>query len=292
MSSLFRAAGGCVKDNMTAADVRTRLQLRWPDEEYLTIAEAPESSDRMGRKIDLLIVSLWRSRGLELDAVEIKVSTSDWKRELEKASKADFWWRHSNRFWIAAPADICAKIQPDLPIGWGLLACKAEGAPKIIVKPERHDNEDLTWSTCIGLMRAAADAGHAALRRAEQRGRSAGIEAGKRQIEQMSPDTLATKALEDLRDRVAAFEGASGICLSGRDAYDAEHVRRVGELVNLVRKDIQNPGQAVRAMESAVRILAGDANLIAENARRAAESVERFRTILAAPHDPAEKVNT
>src|ERR1017187_4991640 len=95
--------------SMSAAQVRDALLGRWPPSEYVSIPEAPQSSDRQGRKIDVLVVSLWRSRGHEIDAVEIKVSVSDWRRELKQAEKADWWWRHADRFWLASPAPVAAK---------------------------------------------------------------------------------------------------------------------------------------------------------------------------------------
>ena len=59
---------------MTAANVREALLRRWPDEQYLNIAEAPNDPRRQGRKLDVLVVTLWASRGHELDGVEIKIS--------------------------------------------------------------------------------------------------------------------------------------------------------------------------------------------------------------------------
>lgn len=66
---------------MRAADVRRALSKRWPDERYLLIEEAPLDSGRQGTKIDVLVLGLWRSDGLGLDAVEVKVSYSDWCKE-------------------------------------------------------------------------------------------------------------------------------------------------------------------------------------------------------------------
>lgn len=137
---------------MTATDVRAALALRWPDSDYLSIEEAPQRSDRGGRKLDLLVVSLWRSRGLALDGVEIKVSASDWRRELGNGAKADFWWRHTNRFWVAVSAGLIETVKPELPPGWGLLSCSPDTAPVVAVRAKHREAEPLSWPTCVGLM--------------------------------------------------------------------------------------------------------------------------------------------
>lgn len=67
--------------SITAADIRERLTGRWPDDQYLHVYEAPMNSMRQGTKIDVLVLSLWASKGYTLDAVEIKVSYSDWCKE-------------------------------------------------------------------------------------------------------------------------------------------------------------------------------------------------------------------
>lgn len=68
---------------MDAADVKAALLKRWPDDRYIHIPEAPLDPARMGGKIDVAVIALWRSLKLEIDAVEIKVSYSDWKNELQ-----------------------------------------------------------------------------------------------------------------------------------------------------------------------------------------------------------------
>lgn len=66
---------------MTADEVRERLVARWPDDRYLHVYEAPTDSARQGSKIDVLVLSLWNSDKHEIDAVEVKVSYSDWCKE-------------------------------------------------------------------------------------------------------------------------------------------------------------------------------------------------------------------
>lgn len=218
----------------TAAEVRDRLHGRWPDSEYLHIEEAPEDSGRQGRKIDVLVVSLWRSRGLAVDAVEVKVSMSDFRTEIKNVHKADFWWEHSDRFWVAMPASLTAKAKNELPPGWGLIGCTATGT-KIIVQAERHDRKPMGWETTVGVVRATAGAGISALSRARDAGRSQGYQEGIRHAESGGDGRLRDQ-LTKLRDQVAAFQEASGL-----EITTYSDGRRLGEMVALVQKVAFDP---------------------------------------------------
>lgn len=66
---------------MTAVDVKAALSKHWPDDRFLHVYEAPLDHGRQGCKIDVLVMGLWQSKGHQLDAVEVKVSYSDWCKE-------------------------------------------------------------------------------------------------------------------------------------------------------------------------------------------------------------------
>ena len=271
---------------MTTPQVREVLALRWPDSEYLVIPEAPQDAARMGRKIDLLVLSLWQSRGFERHAVEIKVSYSDWTRERQEASKADFWWRHSHRFWLAAPAALVMRIKPELPIGWGLLSCEVGACPKVIVKPPRHDAEPLPEATCIGIMRASADAGVNALRRAEARGRQDGIKEGRRIAERDSGDGVAREELERLRRQVREFEEHAGMTISDRWGDVAE----LGRMAGIVKREIGDPGWVVKMIGGAAKRAIDDAANVHAQAKKLAESCDSLANALAEAREEAAYV--
>lgn len=265
---------------MTADQIRECLATRWPDSEYLVIPEAPEQSDRSGRKIDLLVISLWRSRGLEVDAIEIKISPSDWVRELKAGSKADFWWRHSHRFWVAVPADMAARVKAELPTGWGLLAC-AEGKPtKVVVKPLKRQAEPFSWRTCVGVMRASANCGFAALARAEARGRREGLRLAEKRVEAQSVDGRLRRELEDLRGTIREFEQKAGISIGTWDAGD------IGQAVAIVRVEMQRPGWLARNLGAEASRTTQEIHRLLEGAKRVQEMAERISAQLASVSDP------
>lgn len=176
---------------MIAAEVRAALVARWPDDQYLTIPEAPDGPTRTGRKLDLLVVALWASKGYEIDGVEIKVSIGDWHRELRDPLKSHYWRARVHRFWIAVPVPLAVRVRRELPAGWGLLACSAGGGALVVTKPAKTAPRALTWPESVGLMRASADAGFAALERARRAGYQDGLIHGRTEATGQPNDALA-----------------------------------------------------------------------------------------------------
>lgn len=80
----------------------------------MTEVTAPGST----RRCDLLRMST--RHGQEgIDVHELKVSRSDWRRELADPDKAGAWLPYCSRMWVVAPPGL---IRPDeLPTGWGLM---------------------------------------------------------------------------------------------------------------------------------------------------------------------------
>lgn len=87
------------------------------------------------RTIDAIAMALWPSRGLILHGIEIKVSRSDWLRELKNPAKAEGFAGLVDYWWLAVADDKI--VRPgELPDGWGLLVarggrlvCNTEAAP-------------------------------------------------------------------------------------------------------------------------------------------------------------------
>lgn len=240
---------------MKASEVVAALHGRWPDDKYMKILEAPEGASRQGRKIDMLAVSLWRSRGYQVDAVEVKVSVSDARREFKEPEKADFWWRHSDRFWIAAPADVAGKIRDDVPAGWGLLAVN-ESSTRVVDAAVKHDREPLSWPSMIGVLRASVDCGVAIQNRKYQQGYDAGLEAGERRASGSGRADRLQGDLDRLRERLAVFEERSGVKI---DSWQPPE--RLGEAVDLILKCYRSDHDANELLRIADRFRAHADNL-------------------------------
>lgn len=77
------------------------------------------------RTCDAIAVGLWSSTGLGLHGHEIKVSRSDWLRELANPAKADAFRRYCDTWWLVAAPRVAAV--GELPDGWGFLEAAGAG---------------------------------------------------------------------------------------------------------------------------------------------------------------------
>lgn len=69
-------------------------------------------------RVDAVAVNCWPSKRLEVHGIEIKVTRSDWLRELRKPHKSK-WGRSISDFWfLAAPSGVLDGLD-ELPDGWG-----------------------------------------------------------------------------------------------------------------------------------------------------------------------------
>lgn len=83
---------------------------------------------------------------------EVKVSRSDWLRELADPSKAEAWKQFCQHWWLVAPRDV---VKPgELPEGWGHLA--PSGAILRAVEPAPLlQPRDMPSAVVVALLRAA-----------------------------------------------------------------------------------------------------------------------------------------
>lgn len=136
--------------------VRAALRTRFCQPEWALFFEVADGTGASQRRwADAMAMNMWGSRGLALHGFEIKVSRSDWKRELANPAKAesiaglcDFWS-------IVAPKGMIPL--DELPPGWGLLEVDSE--LKIVQRaagPKNTDPAMLTRSFVASLLRSAA----------------------------------------------------------------------------------------------------------------------------------------
>jgi hypothetical protein len=88
------------------------------------------------RTLDFVAVDTWRSGKLATHGVEIKVSRSDWLRELKDPDKAGAFLAWMSHFWLAVP-DASIVRDGELPDGWGLLAIRGSRLVAKITAPSR-----------------------------------------------------------------------------------------------------------------------------------------------------------
>lgn len=117
----------------TASDIRTALRGVFPTPEWLLGFEVRNGAGfDANRSIDAQAINTWPSRGLEVVAVEIKVSRSDFQREMKDPSKVEEGAAYADRIALATPKGLIAP--EELPKGWGLIEVNGDGKGRWKVK--------------------------------------------------------------------------------------------------------------------------------------------------------------
>lgn len=108
-------------------------------------------AESANRYLDAWAIQSWPSTGMGVVAIEIKVSRSDWQRELGKPRKRDAALRISNRFYFAAPAGLIH--ENEVPEECGLIEVLGSmGDAQIKIEAPWRDNLP-TWPFVASLAR-------------------------------------------------------------------------------------------------------------------------------------------
>lgn len=122
---------------ITAQTIRTALATYYSDGGWTLAWEVADSSGFNGKRwADCVAFNLWPSRGHSVHGVEIKISRSDWQRELAQPEKAEAIHQYCNQWWVAAKKGVV--VSCEMPDGWGLLEYQEAGRRAgrlVIAKP-------------------------------------------------------------------------------------------------------------------------------------------------------------
>lgn len=223
---------------LTEAQLAAALRLRYPAEAFALMFEVANETGGAKSRADAIAMGLWRSRGLTLRGFELKVTRSDWLRELKKPAKADHVGRYCAEWWVVAGHVELVKPE-ELPDTWGLLV--PGGATELRVA--RHAKRALepvaiTPAFLAALLRAGAAgdvrANEELIRRARWKEREETEARERRKYEALE------KSHRELLARVHDFEKAAGIAITG-NWYGVADPKRVGRIVNEVLSGKHDP---------------------------------------------------
>ncbi len=110
---------------------------------FLTEVQVPDA--HTVRRADAVYLSFTRAHGIGIDVCEVKVTHSDFVRELTNPVKAEAWWKYSTRWWIVSPSPTVTPVE-ELPDGWGLMCPSNRGRRFKVHRPAavRQPQVDLT----------------------------------------------------------------------------------------------------------------------------------------------------
>ncbi len=136
----------------TARDLYQMICSRYASDKGFVVV--PEVGDRTGghtsRHIDAMAVNLWPSKYAVI-SFEIKVSTSDWRKELDDPTKRAAFEMQSNEFVFVAPKGIIPKHE--VPEGLGLLETHGSGL-RWTIRPKFHRDRKPSPDLFMALLRA------------------------------------------------------------------------------------------------------------------------------------------
>lgn len=231
------------------------------------------------RTFDAVVIGLWPSRGHELHVIEVKVSRSDWLRELRDPKKADDAASIADRFSVCAPKGVVKR--EELPATWGLLEVMTgpDGSKLRVARaaPLLHDPEHvkapIPRGLLVAMLRAAGavpDPEPPSERYVAQRV----AEALTREREQnealiVSLRERATRAQQDLQ----AFRIGSGVFWSTPEQRD----RAAAQVRAALARD-RAPTEAADALRAAALQI----ERMAGTVRERSEAVDRMMTAVTA----------
>lgn len=255
----------CTEEHVVAA-----LQKRYDSRAWAFLQQVRNGTGyaRRPRTADVIAVSLWPSRGLEIHGIEVKVSLPDFERELREPAKADAIQRWCHRWWVAAPGGMIPEA--DVPPSWGLYVLE-KGKIKACKQAPLLDPTPPDMLFLASVLRKASEIQASAVERAYQRGREEGEEKGQSGHRLESEIARVRSEYARLSDCVTRFESASGIQI--RHSY---HLERTGKLLRSMEKWFAgvgaNPTDRVQGMINALRV---EMNYL-EQAKQAAAELEQI----------------
>ena len=138
---------------LTASSIREALRGVFPSPEWLLGFEVRNGAGfDANRSIDAQAINTWPSRGMEIVAIEIKVSRSDFQREMKDPSKAESGAAYADRIALATPKGLVAP--EELPKGWGLIEVNGDGKGRWKVKATPKDAKTPDRALLVTMMRA------------------------------------------------------------------------------------------------------------------------------------------
>lgn len=121
---------------MKAEEVRSALRARYKDSRRYAIAEEVGLTTGFShRRLDMMVIDCYNSHGFRIDGFEIKVSTSDLRRELADPEKHIAFFDVIDYYTLAVPAGVCEPLMDVIPKKWGILIINEDGSTRYKRRP-------------------------------------------------------------------------------------------------------------------------------------------------------------
>lgn len=240
------------RTTVTAEQVEAALEKRCPAGAWALLWQVGNATGfGCSRHADAVAMSLWPSRGIELHGFEIKVSRTDWVKELGDPAKAEAIAKHCDRWWLVV-GDAAIVKDGELPATWGLLVLKGD---KLVCAKEapKLEHEAMPMAFIAALFRRAHEVSHRRVQEAEARGYRRGVEATPKVEPADGAEMHWKRSHDELRRAVDTFQESSGVKI---DRWNVGNVGRAVEtLLSHHRQGVEGaPGRIDIAAEAFERL--------------------------------------
>ena len=151
-----RVVGSMSKQVLTAAQIFSRLQIKYPEGQYVLMREVRDSTGfNAKRSADAVAFGIWPSRGFTLTGFEFKSSRSDWLSELKNPAKADPIMQYCDYWYLVTGSEDIAKLD-EIPETWGLMVPYSKGLSAVKAAPKLSPIE-ITKKFVASMMRRATE---------------------------------------------------------------------------------------------------------------------------------------
>lgn len=141
---------------MKSTELLKILEAEWPSPSCAFIAEFRGGTGwSREQRADALAMHLWPSVGLELIGFELKISRSDWLRELKNPYKAIPIKQFCDRWYLVVSDLKIVKYADELPKGWGLMYVE-NGKMRTMIEAEKLTPQPIDRPFLASLMRRSA----------------------------------------------------------------------------------------------------------------------------------------
>lgn len=268
-------------EKMTEADVLALLRARFTkggnggNGEFAYLEHVRNGAAfNANRTFDAIAIALWPSRGLTIDGFEVKVSRSDWQRELAQPEKAEDACKLVDRFSIVAPKGVV--YASEVPPTWGLLEVTGKRLVAVKGAPWLGDgngprHKTISREFLVGILRSIPAAvprlsAEGELKAAERKGRDEGYKASEGQREDAERRAREAEQALSTFGEILGMDLRTGWGLRGV-ARSTEQLAEIGTGLRAVLSSDKAVEQARSRVASVVRQLRDEAERIEKGER-------------------------
>lgn len=243
----------------TAADLQARLAEYHSGGEWALQWEVGNGTgSNLRRHADAVAMSIWPSRGYKIHGYEIKVSRSDWLRELKEPEKADPVAQFCDAWFLVAPADIVNEVE--VPETWGWMVPSGKSL-RIKKQPTVKKVEQLTRPFVAAMLRRSHEAQNSLVAAQVRKLRAEDEKANRDRVERELKNR--SYEYENLKRQIAEFEEQSGIKL---DRYGGGNIGKKVKMLSALGESqwdgipalISSLRQTLRSIEAAHKEFIGE----------------------------------